>query len=84
MIIYFKVDTYGERATGRREISVMTSPPSLKMMATMALGSDDAAVLTGEDWEMRQKLQLDERSALVEGTASVLVSYGANPVFSFV
>ena len=62
----------------------MTSPPSLKMMATMALGSDDAAVLTGEDWEMRQKLQLDERSSLVEGTASVLVSYEANPVSSFV
>ena len=54
------------------------------MMATMALGSDDAAVLTGEDWEMRQKLQLDERSALVEGAASVLVSYGENLVFSFV
>ena len=54
------------------------------MLATMALGSDDAAVLTGEDWEMRQKLQLDERSALVEGTASVLVSYEANPVSSFV
>ena len=60
----------------------MTSPPSLKMMATMALGPNDAAVLTGEDWEKRQKLQLDEKSALVEGAASVLVSYGANLVFS--
>ena len=52
----------------------MTSPLSLKMLATMALGPDDAAVLSGEDWEKRQKLQLEEKSALIEGDASVLVS----------
>ena len=64
----------------QRERSFVTSPLSLKMLATMALGPDDAAVLSGEDWEKRQKLQLDEKSALVEGDASVLVSYEANRV----
>ena len=58
----------------------MTSPLSLKMLSTMALGPKDWKVLSGEDWEKRQKLQLDEKSALVEGDASVLVSYEANRV----
>ena len=62
----------------------MSSPPSLTLLATMALGPDDAAVLSGEDWEKRQKLQLDEKSALVEGAASVLVSYGSKTSVFFV
>ena len=52
----------------------MASPPSLKMLATVALGPRDVGALSGEDWEKRQLLQLDEKSALIEGDASVLVS----------
>ena len=53
----------------------MASPPSLKLLSMMALGPDDAGVLSGEDWEMRQLLQLDEKSSLIEGEPSVLVSH---------
>ena len=60
---------------GQRERSVMSSPPSLKMLSTMALGPDDVNVLSGENWQKRQQLQLDEKSALIEGDPSVLVSY---------
>ena len=52
----------------------MSSPPSLKMLATMALGPDDAGVLSGEDWKVRQMLQEEERSALIKGDPSVLVN----------
>ena len=55
----------------------MPSPPSLKLLSTMALGPDDAGVLSGEDWEMRQLLKLDEKSSLIEGEPSVLVSHRA-------
>ena len=58
----------------QRERSYVTSPLSLKMLSTMALGPKDWKVLSGEDWEKRQKLQLEEKSALIEGDASVLVS----------
>ena len=61
----------------------MSSPPSLKLLSTMALGPDDAGVLSGEDWEKRQLLQLDEKSALIEGDPSVLVSHGAHLVEIF-
>ena len=61
----------------------MPSPPSLKMLSTMALGPKDAKVLSGEDWEKRQLLQLDEKSALIEGDASVLVSHEAHLVRIF-
>ena len=60
---------------GQRERSVMSSPPSLKMLSTMALGPDDVNVLSGENWQKRQQLQLDEKSALIEGDPSVLVSH---------
>ena len=40
----------------------------------MALGPDDAGVLSGENWKMRQLLQRDERSSLIAGEPSVLVS----------
>ena len=52
----------------------MVSPPSLRMLSTMALGPDDAGVLSGENWKMRQLLQRDERSSLIAGEPSVLVS----------
>ena len=55
-------------------MSVMVSPPSLRMLSTMALGPDDADVLSGENWKMRQLLQRDERSSLIAGEPSVLVS----------
>ena len=55
----------------------MVSPPSLRMLSTMALGPDDAGVLSGENWKMRQLLQRDERSSLIEGEPSVLVSHRA-------
>ena len=55
----------------------MVSPPSLRMLSTMALGPDDAGVLSGENWKMRQLLQRDERSSLIAGEPSVLVSHRA-------
>ena len=53
----------------------MTTPPSLKTLAMLALGPSDADVLSGEDWRKKQLLQAEERSTLVRGEPSILVSY---------
>ena len=52
----------------------MTSPPSLQMLCVMAVGPADAGALSGEKWHERQRIQLWERSSLVEGDPLIVVS----------
>ena len=74
-MIYVQADTFGRKAADNLEASFMTSPPSLKTLSMLALGPKDADVLSGENWRMRQLLQAEERSTLVRGEPSILVSH---------
>ena len=74
IMIYAQADTFGRKAADNLEESFMTSPPSLKFLSILALGPKDADVLSGKNWRMRQLLQAEERSTLVKGEPSVLVS----------